>query len=164
LLKLSRAGRVAGVKRRFSTYKLVDEVYMSLYPQIQQKKINFLSSKTLPVIYGDRQRFQIVFENLIGNAIKYSSPNRSPQIEVSCQDRKKFYEFSVKDNGIGIDPENHQRIFEVFQKCSNDDDDRSGTGVGLTIVQKIVEHYGGKIWVDSRLDKGASFQFTLPKS
>ncbi len=164
LLKLSRAGRVAGVRRRFSTYKLVDEVYMSLYPQIQQKKINFLSSKTLPVIYGDRQRFQIVFENLIGNAIKYSSPNRSPQIEVSCQDRKKFYEFSVKDNGIGIDPENHQRIFEVFQKCSNDDDDRSGTGVGLTIVQKIVEHYGGKIWVDSRLDKGATFQFTLPKS
>ncbi|HEX9971820.1 MAG TPA: PAS domain-containing sensor histidine kinase [bacterium] len=164
LLKLSRAGRVAGVKRRFSTYKLVDEVYMSLYPQMQQKKINFLSSKTLPVIYGDRQRFQIVFENLIGNAIKYSSPNRLPQIEVHCQDRKKFYEFSVKDNGIGIDPENHQRIFEVFQKCSNDDDDRTGTGVGLTIVQKIVEHYGGKIWVDSRLDKGATFYFTLPKS
>lgn len=164
LLKLSRAGRVAGVNRRFSTYKLVDEVYMCLYPQIQQKRIHFLSSKTLPVIFGDRQRFQIVFENLIGNAIKYSSPNRLPQIEVHCQDRKKFYEFSVKDNGIGIDPENHQRIFEVFQKCVNDNDDRAGTGVGLTIVKKIVEHYGGKIWVDSRLDKGATFYFTLPKS
>lgn len=164
LLKLSRAGRVVGVKRRFSTYKLVDEVYMCLYPQIQQKKINFLSSKTLPVIYGDRQRFQIVFENLISNAIKYSSPNRLPQIEVHCQDRKKFYEFSVKDNGIGIDAENHGRIFEVFQKCANENDDRAGTGVGLTIVKKIVEHYGGKIWVDSRLDKGATFYFTLPKS
>ena len=164
LLKLSRAGRVVGVRRRFSTYKLVDEVYMCLYPQIQQKKVNFLISKTLPVIYGDRQRFQIVFENLIGNAIKYSAPGRLPQIEVHCQDRKKFFEFSVKDNGIGIDPENHLRIFEVFQKCSTDNDDREGTGVGLTIVKKIVEHYGGKIWVDSRLDKGATFYFTLPKS
>lgn len=164
LLKLSRAGRVAGVKRRFSTYKLVDEIYMRLYPQMQQKKINFLSSKTLPVIYGDRQRFQIVFENLISNAINYASPKRSPQIEVSCQDRKNHFEFSIKDNGIGIDPENHQRIFEVFQKCATDENHRTGTGVGLTIVQKIVEHYGGKIWVDSRLDKGATFYFTIPRA
>lgn len=163
LLKLSRAGRVVGIKRRFSTYKLVKEVYMCLYPQIQQKQIKFFISKSLPIIYGDRQRLQTVFENLIGNAIKYTSEKRQPFIEIECKDRKRFYEFAVRDNGIGIDPADHERIFEVFQKCGKKEENINGTGVGLTIVKKIVEHHGGTVWVESKLDKDASFYFTLPK-
>jgi PAS domain S-box-containing protein len=163
LLKLSRAGRVVGSKRRFSTYKLAKEIYMCLYPQIQQKQIKFHITKSLPIIYGDRQRLQTVFENLISNAIKYSSEKRQPFIEIDCKDRKMFYEFTVRDNGIGIDPGDHQRIFEVFQKCSKKDDNSNGTGVGLTIVKKIVEHHGGTVWVESKLDKGAAFYFTLAK-
>ena len=163
LLKLSRAGRVVGTKRRFSTYKLAKEVYMCLYPQIQKKQIKFQISKNLPIIYGDRQRLQTVFENLIGNAIRYSSEKRQPIIEIDCKDRKLYYEFIVRDNGIGIDPGDHQRIFDVFQKCGKRDENGNGTGVGLTIVKKIVEHHGGTVWVESKLDKGATFYFTLVK-
>jgi PAS domain S-box-containing protein len=163
LLKLSRAGRVVGTKRRFSTYKLAKEVYMCLYPQIQKKQIKFQISKNLPIIYGDRQRLQTVFENLIGNAIRYSSEKRQPIIEIDCKDRKLYYEFIVRDNGIGIDPGDHQRIFDVFQKCGKRDENGNGTGVGLTIVKKIVEHHGGTVWVESKIDKGATFYFTLAK-
>lgn len=164
LLKLSRAGRVVGAKRKFSTFKLVKEIYMSLYPQIQQQNVNFVISKNLPVIFGDRQRFQTVFENLIVNALKFSSPKRQLQIEISCKENKKFYEFSVKDNGIGIDPEYHEHIFKVFQKCPSKEQQHEGTGVGLTICRKIIEHYQGKIWVESKLEKGATFYFTVPKA
>lgn len=163
LLKLSRAGRVVGTKRKFSTHKLVKEIYMCLYPQIQEKQIKFSISNGLPIIYGDRQRLQTVFENLIGNAIKYSSEKRQSFIEIDCKDRKGHYEFTVRDNGIGIDPADHMRIFEVFQKCNKKDENAIGTGVGLTIVKKIVEHHGGTVWVDSKLDKGATFYFTLLK-
>lgn len=164
LLKLSRAGRVVGARRKFSTFKLVKEIYMSLYPQIQQRNVNFVISKDLPVIFGDRQRFQTVFENLIVNALKFSSPKRQPQIEILCKDNKKYFEFSVKDNGIGIDPEYHEHIFKVFQKCPSTEHEHDGTGVGLTICRKIIEHYQGKIWVESKLEKGATFYFTVPKS
>ncbi len=163
LLKLSRAGRVVGAKRRFSTYKMVKEIYMCFYPQIQEKKIKFTISNNLPIIYGDRQRLQTVFENLIGNAIKYISEKRHPFIEVDCKDRAGNYEFTIKDNGIGIDPAEHHRIFEVFQKCTKSDDHCNSTGVGLTIVKKIIEHHGGSVRVESKLDKGATFYFTLPK-
>jgi len=163
LLRLSRAGRVVGTKRRFSTYKLVKEIYMCLYPQLQEKQIRFDISNSLPIIYGDRQRLQTVFENLIGNAIKYNSQKRQPFIEIECKERANFYEFSVRDNGIGIDSADHERIFEVFQKCAKNEESSNGTGVGLTIVKKIVEHHGGTVWVESKLDKGATFYFTLPK-
>ncbi len=163
LLKLSRAGRVVGTKRRFSTYRLVKEIYMCFYPQIIQHQIQFSISKTLPIIHADRQRIQTVFENLIGNAIKFISDKRPPLIEIDCVDRNNYYQFSVRDNGIGIDPADHQRIFEVFQKCEKKLQDNNGTGVGLTIVKKIVEHHGGTVWVESKLDKGATFYFTLPK-
>jgi len=163
LLRLSRAGRVVGTKRRFSTSKLVKEIYMCFYPQIQEKQIRFEISNSLPIIYGDRPRLQTVFENLIGNAIKYCSEKRQPFIEIECKDRSNVYEFSVRDNGIGIEPADHVRIFEVFQKCSKNDENSNGTGVGLTIVKKIIEHHGGAVWVESKLDKGATFYFTLPK-
>ena len=163
LLRLSRAGRVVGTKRRFSTSKLTKEIYMCLYPQLQEKQIRFEISNSLPIIYGDRQRLQTVFENLIGNAIKYCSEKRQPYIEIECKDRKNVYEFSIRDNGIGIEPADHERIFEVFQKCSKNEENSNGTGVGLTIVKKIIEHHGGTVWVESKLDKGATFYFTLPK-
>ena len=164
LLKLSRAGRVVGTKRRFSTYKLVNEIFMCLYPQIQQKQIKVNISKNLPILYGDRHRLQTVFENLLGNAIKYSSEKRNPYIEIDCKIRSKYYQFLIRDNGIGIDPADHERIFDVFQKCAKQEDSSNGTGVGLTIVKKIIEHHGGTVWVESKLDKGATFHFTLPKS
>lgn len=164
LLKLSRAGRVVGAKRRFSTYKLVNEIVMSLSPRFQEKNVHVEISKSLPVIYGDRDRLQTVFENLIVNATKYASADRQPKIEIGCMVKQKQFQFWIKDNGIGIDPENHERIFEVFQKCKQHDDASEGTGVGLTIVKKIVSHHGGNVWVDSRLNRGAIFYFTLPKS
>jgi len=164
LLRLSRAGRVVGNKRRFSSAKLVREVYMCFYQHIRQKQINFIISKNLPVIYGDRQRLQTVFENLIGNAIKYASEKRDPFIEIDCKERKNWYEFMVRDNGIGIDTADHQRIFEVFQKCDKKNEKSNGTGVGLTIVKKIIEHHGGTVWVESKLDKGSTFYFTLPRN
>ncbi|MFZ5515451.1 MAG: GAF domain-containing sensor histidine kinase [Candidatus Zhuqueibacterota bacterium] len=164
LLKLSRAGHVVGAKCRFSTYKLVNEILMSLYPRLHEKNIQYVVSKKLPVVFGDRNRMQTVFENLIVNAIKYSSPERVPQIEIGCKEKKDSHQFWVKDNGIGIDSENHERIFEVFQKVRQNSDTHEGTGVGLTIVKKIIEHHDGRVWVESKLNRGATFYFTLPKS
>lgn len=163
LLRLSRAGRVLGAKRKCSTRKLVNEIIMGLSPRMEEKGIQCVVSNSLPVIYGDKNRLQTVFENLIVNAMKYSSPERPGTIEICCKVKRKVYQFSVKDNGIGIETENHERIFEVFQKCTPHSETSEGTGVGLTIVKKIIEHHDGRVWVESRLNRGATFFFTLPK-
>jgi signal transduction histidine kinase len=102
-----------------------------------------------------------LFQNLIGNAIKYRDPAISPRIHVSAARRGAQWEFSVKDNGIGIAPEYHQRVFGIFKRLHSADQ-YSGTGIGLAIAQRIVERYGGTIWVESELGTGSTFLFTLP--
>ena len=115
--------------------------------------------RSLPQIFGDESQLIQLFQNLIDNAITYRSQS-DPIIEIDAVSNGQQWLFSVKDNGIGIDPKHNQRIFEVFQRL-HPKDKYSGTGVGLAICKKIVERYGGNIWVKSELNTGSIFWLTL---
>ncbi|WP_231551369.1 ATP-binding protein [Methanobacterium sp. SMA-27] len=114
----------------------------------------------LPTIYGDENLMVELFQNLIYNAIKYRS-HETPQIHISSKKEQNQYIFSVKDNGIGIDPKHLERIFTIFQRLHGNDE-YEGTGIGLSIAQKIIERHNGRIWVESQLGKGTTFYFTIP--
>jgi light-regulated signal transduction histidine kinase (bacteriophytochrome) len=116
----------------------------------------------MPELYTERIHIEQVFSNLISNAVKYND-KPTGLIEINSIDRNQYYEFSVKDNGTGIDPEYFQKIFVIFQTLRERDAFES-TGVGLAIVKRIVEEQKGRIWVDSDLGKGTTFRFTWHKN
>ncbi|NNF75672.1 MAG: GHKL domain-containing protein, partial [Flavobacteriaceae bacterium] len=119
-----------------------------------------ISIKTkLPVVNGDPTRFSQLFQNLISNAIKYNDKEKGKVI-IDVKDRKTHYQFSVSDNGIGIDKKYYDKIFEVFQALNVS---KQSTGVGLSIVKKIIDLYHGDIWLESELGKGTTFYFTIKK-
>ena len=101
-----------------------------------------------------------VFQNLIGNAIKFRG-QEPPWVHISAMRKDAAWQFAIRDNGIGIDPQYADRIFVVFQRLHTKDE-YPGTGIGLAICKKIIERHGGRIWVESQLGKGATFYFTLP--
>ena len=119
--------------------------------------------ENLPVIHADKIRLFEIVQNLIDNAAKFSNAQTNPRIEIGTTgtDENHMPILFVCDNGIGIDPQFHERIFGLFNKLNPQID---GTGIGLTLVKRIVEMHGGRIWVESELGKGASFYFTLPPS
>ncbi len=118
--------------------------------------------EVLPVIYG-YQELRSLFQNLISNAIKYRKKDIPCLISISAKGTEKEWLFSFKDNGIGIDPKYHERVFIIFQKLHSQKE-YEGTGIGLTQCKKIVELHGGKIWLESELGKGSTFYFTIPKT
>jgi chemotaxis family two-component system sensor kinase Cph1 len=115
----------------------------------------------LPTVNADRTQLLQVFQNLISNAIKYRS-QRSPKIHVGTEEKGAEWLISVRDNGIGIAPQYADRIFRIFQRLHTRRE-YSGTGIGLAICKKIIERHSGRIWVESELDEGSTFYFTLPK-
>ena len=119
--------------------------------------INIL--KKLPILKGEKTKFQQLFLNLISNAIKFGN-NENNIIEIDVIEKEKFYQFSINDNGIGIDKKFHDRIFKVFHFLNKSD---KSTGIGLSIVKKIVNLYHGDIWIESELGKGTIFYFTIKK-
>ena len=114
----------------------------------------------LPVVKGDKFRLQQLFQNLISNAISYNDKEKG-RVEIGVNEKDKFWEFYVKDNGKGIEEVYFEKIFKTFEKLENKMD---STGIGLSIVEKIVDLYGGKIWLTSQLNLGTTFYFTLKKS
>lgn len=115
----------------------------------------------LPTVVGDRTRLIQVFQNLLDNAIKFVDKPEG-QISVGCADEGTHWLFSVADNGPGIEEKYHDNIFQMFQTLAPRDEFES-TGVGLALVKKIVETWGGRVWVESTVGKGSTFYFTLPK-
>jgi signal transduction histidine kinase len=106
-------------------------------------------------------QLQQLFQNLIGNAIKYCRPDVRPVIDVQARRDNDYWLFSVRDNGIGIESDYKERIFGLFKRLHTGDE-YSGTGIGLAICQRIVERYRGRIWVESEPGKGSTFFFSLP--
>lgn len=119
--------------------------------------INILNK--LPIIEGDKTKFQQLFQNLISNAVKFND-KETGIIEIDVIDKKSFYQFSVKDNGVGIEKKYHKKIFKIFHFLSNTKD---STGIGLSIVKKIVDLHKGEIWIESKIGEGTIFHFTIKK-
>jgi signal transduction histidine kinase len=113
----------------------------------------------LPSVYGNKTHIHQIFSNLIGNAIKFIGDTPQPEIDITWKNVDNYYKFSIKDNGIGIEKQYHERIFGMFQRL---DDKTEGTGVGLAIVKRLIEMEGGEILLESEPGKGAVFSFTLP--
>jgi light-regulated signal transduction histidine kinase (bacteriophytochrome) len=114
----------------------------------------------LPIVWADATQLEALFQNLIGNAVKFRG-DRRPRVTIAAQRVDQNWQFAIRDNGIGIKPEFHDRVFEIFKRLESQDR-YSGTGIGLAICKRIVERYGGKIWVESQFGQGSSFFFTLP--
>ncbi len=130
-----------------------------LRPAIEESNAS-ITHDPLPTVMADATQLGQLFQNLIGNGIKYRD-SKPPVIRVSSKKEGSRWLFSVRDNGIGIDPKYGERIFVIFQRLHNRED-YPGTGIGLTVCKKIVERHGGRIWVESQPGQGATFYFTLP--
>ena len=160
LLELSRIGRMMNAPETIPFQDLVQAALDNIHGRLASHNITVQPQPNLPAVHGDRQRLTEVLQNLLENAVKYMGEQPDPHIEIgySGEDNGKPI-FFVRDNGIGIAPEYHERIFGLFNKL----DPRSeGTGIGLALVKRIVEVHGGRVWLESEPDKGSTFYFTLP--
>ncbi len=115
---------------------------------------------SLPKVQGYQTELRLLFQNLITNAIKFRKRDTAPQIKISAQKEKGYWQFEVQDNGIGIADKHKKKIFVIFQRLHTRDE-YDGTGIGLAHCQKIVDLHGGKIWVNSTPEKGSAFCFTI---
>jgi PAS domain S-box-containing protein len=158
ILQYSRAGRVKAKPEPIDTGELVKDVVDLMAPP-KGTRVHIVPG--MPTVRAEKVPLQQVFMNLLGNAIKHTR-KENPLIEVTWSDAELFYEFTVRDNGQGIAPQYHDRIFGIFQTLEARDT-VEGTGIGLSVVQKIVEAKGGRVWVESDIGKGARFKFLWPK-
>ncbi len=159
LLELSRIGRLVNLSRSIAVGDLVQEAVKLMEAQLQERNVELKIQDNLPVVFGDAQRLSEVMQNLLENALKFMGEQTRPCIEIGTRGEENGRPILfVRDNGIGIAPEHHERIFGLFNKLNPR---AEGTGVGLAIVKRIVEVHGGRIWVDSEEGKGATFYFTL---
>ncbi len=161
LLEYSRVGRTNTTPELVNTESLVMDVQQMLQNQIQEKNVQIRTS-ILPTLISYKIPLLQLFQNLISNAIKYSHPERRPEIDIFCRERELEWEFIVEDNGIGIEQAYREKVFVIFHRL-NYTPDIPGSGMGLAIAKKIVDWQGGTIWVDSTPGTGSKFHFTLPK-
>lgn len=160
LLMLAAVENLKVVKEYFSVVEIIDDVIREVTPQLNDKGGCIAIVDKLPWVKADRTRIMQVFANLVSNGIKYAHPNRAPHLDIGYLPRNDRHVFYVRDNGIGIDPEHQEQIFEVFFRA--DEEHAEGTGIGLFITKKAVNIMGGDIWVESRKDEGTVFYFSIP--
>ncbi|HEV9037623.1 MAG TPA: ATP-binding protein [Puia sp.] len=163
ILDLLEYSRVGSGKEAFG--KVDTGVVLKEMADIFQERIVIAGARIdigpMPVVWGDKVQLTQLFQNLLGNALKYHS-DRKPLISIRAAEEAAFWQFAVEDNGIGIDPQFFDKIFVIFQRLHTKGD-YSGTGIGLAICKKIVDRHGGKIWVESVPEKGSTFYFTIAK-
>jgi PAS domain S-box-containing protein len=159
LLAYSRVTTKGQAFERVDCKELLKEVLSDLRLAVEESRA-VVTQGALPIVMADGVQLRQLLQNLIGNAIKFRS-EEAPWVHVSAERRNNEWLFSVRDNGIGIDPEYAERIFIIFQRLHNREE-YPGTGIGLAMCKKIVERHGGHMWVKSQLGEGATFYFTLP--
>ncbi|MFC1826231.1 ATP-binding protein, partial [Thermodesulfobacteriota bacterium] len=130
---------------------------------VESEKKARLKIDSLPPATGDRAMIQEVLMNLLSNALKYSSTREAAFIEVSAKTEGNEHVYSVKDNGVGFDMKYSDKLFDVFQRLHSTKE-FEGTGIGLSLVQRIVQRHGGRVWGEGKVNEGATFYFSLPKS
>jgi PAS domain S-box-containing protein len=160
LLRYSRVGTEPRVLEEVPLSEVYETAIANLRVAIQESGAH-VETEPLPVVRGDPRQLTQLFQNLIGNALKFRKPNQAPEIHIRATLDGGFWSISIRDNGIGLDPRFSERVFTIFQRLHTRDE-YEGTGLGLAICKKIVERHGGRIWVESREGEGATFTFTLP--
>lgn len=160
LLEYSRVNSSVIEKEDINVNEIIADLKL-MYKNLLLETNGTINSENLPLIKGNKTQILQLFQNLISNAFKYRS-QKPPIIDISFKDNSSYYTFTVKDNGIGIDPKFFHKIFIIFQRLHKREQ-YSGTGIGLAICKKIVEKHGGKIWVASEPGHGSTFYFTVPK-
>ena len=174
LLELSRIGRVVGPIEEINVGTVLKEIQQNLSIELKEAGTELVVQEPLPAVHADPGRIRQVFTNLIENALKFRSRDRPLRIEVGCKEERGSYRIHVADNGIGIAPQYQEQIFNPFRKL---DPKTEGMGIGLALVKKIVEHHGGRVWIESpstllrtpteaaegQEGGGATFYLTLPR-
>ncbi len=160
LLEYSRVGRAKNTFRETDCNVVLQQAISNLQSEIDSSNATIITDNNLPTLIADSSQLVVLFQNLISNSIKYRR-QIPPHIEIQTQKKETIWQFSVTDNGIGLEPQYTKRIFQIFQRLHTQEE-YPGTGIGLAICQKIVERHGGKIWVESQLGYGSVFYFTIP--
>lgn len=161
LLTLSRLGRMSEAQETVPVRTIIDEILHDFQFSLRERKVLVRVQEHLPHVRYSSTRLAMVFRNLISNAMKFND-KPVPIIDIGYDEDEQNYRFWVKDNGIGIEPQYFDRIFGIFQRLKRSEEYR-GTGAGLTIVKKIIEREGGRIWLESALGVGSTFYFTIKK-
>ncbi len=160
LLALSRVGRVSGTVEEVALSELANEAVARVDGRIHQRGVRLVIDENLPTVLGDRQQLLAVFQNLIDNAVKFLGDQPEPCIEIGQRQSSREFVCFVRDNGIGIDKQHQDQIFGLFSRLNQDVE---GTGVGLALVQRIVELHDGRIWLESDGEgAGSTFCVALP--
>jgi signal transduction histidine kinase len=161
LLLYSRAGTADLQREEVAAGELVAAALRDLAPVVMESGAQ-IDVGELPTVRADAPQLQRVFPNLLSNAMKYTAPDVSPHVVVRAGQADGGWEIAVADNGIGIEPRNAERVFEMFARVHGGADYR-GTGLGLAICRRVVERHGGRLWVEANPGGGSVFRLTLPR-
>ncbi|MCK5754002.1 MAG: histidine kinase, partial [Mycobacterium sp.] len=168
LLTFSRVGRLNATEVEISLDATLDSALGNLSTSIEESGALIERPVSgLPTVKGDPTLLAMLWQNLIGNAVKFRRADTAPRISIDCHlegagdDESSYWMFSLSDNGIGIAPEFSDKVFVIFQRLHGRDA-YTGTGIGLALCKKIIEHHGGSIWIDNAYTGGTRFEFTLP--
>jgi PAS domain S-box-containing protein len=160
LLSYSRVDARSGPFTQVPFLDIVNDALTLLESSVHDSGGQVICGK-LPIVMGDRSQLVQLMQNLISNGFSYRS-DKPPRIDISAKRSGKDWIFSVRDNGIGIDPKHYEQIFEIFKRLHNQKD-HPGTGIGLAVCRRVVKRHGGKIWVESEPGHGSTFHFTIPE-
>jgi PAS domain S-box-containing protein len=162
LLEFARIGRSEPKRVHVDPREVLLQLQAELKPRLEEAQIELRLPDDPPLLWCDRTQLYQVLSNLVGNALDHAGPGRDTAIEVSAFTEEGCRHLVVRDFGRGVDPADHERIFEIFQTRGMRRNGKRGTGIGLAIVRKIAESHGGAAWVESRLGEGAAFHVTFP--
>jgi signal transduction histidine kinase len=161
LLEISRIGRVEDSKERINIGSLIQHIIEENQEFIDENNVKVEIDEDMPSIYFSKIRLYQIFSNLFKNALKFMRGDVTPEIKIGCEETEEEYIFHVSDNGIGIDEDYHSTIFDMFSRLR--DKEVEGTGIGLTIVKRIIDETGARIWLKSKKNEGTTFYIAFEK-